>query len=99
MSSNLPDQGNRTARLIAALGVSQPQLAAWLRVRQSTVSRMVGGQEEAGPVSRLLDQLEAVIADRGVEAARDWVKSGALAPDAPAPRPSHIMQSGFGSFL
>lgn len=33
-------------------------MAEYLGVRQATVSRLENGQEESGPVSRLLDLLE-----------------------------------------
>ena len=80
------------------LRLSQPELAQWLRVTQPTVYRLAAGQDEPGPVSRLFDQLEQVIASRGADEARAWLLSGALWPPAPAERPSHIMQAGFGSF-
>ena len=85
--------------MLARLSLSQPQLAQWLRVSQATVHRLAVGTSEPGPISKLLDQLEAVVAERGVEAARAWVLSGASSPEEPEPaRPSHLMQSGFGGF-
>lgn len=45
--------------LLLLLKWTQPQMAAFLRVDQSAVSRMSRGQPESGPVSRLLDQLSA----------------------------------------
>jgi len=94
---------SRSSILLTRLSLSQPQLAQWLRVSQTTVSRLVSGQDEHGSVSRLLDQLEFMIAQRGAAAAREWVLSGAISPEPPAPapaaeRPSHIMQAGFGNF-
>jgi hypothetical protein len=73
--------------LIAELGLSQPHFARWLKVTQPTISRLVLGQPEPGPVSRLLDQLEALLDRDGAAAARAIVLSGApiaLAPPAPA---------------
>lgn len=49
----------RTERLRLAKTWTQPQLADYLGVRQATVSRLENGQDESGPVSRLLDLLEA----------------------------------------
>jgi predicted transcriptional regulator len=93
----------RTATILATLDLGQPQLAGWLRVTQATVSRLVSGQTEPGPISKLLDQLEDVLSSLGPEAARELVLTGVVSPDrlaasAPADRPTHIMQSGFGSF-
>lgn len=51
----------RTERLRLAKGWTQPQLADYLGVRQATVSRLEHGQDESGPVSRLLDLLAAEI--------------------------------------
>jgi ribosome-binding protein aMBF1 (putative translation factor) len=93
----------RTSALLEKLDLSQPQLALWLRVAQPTVHRMATGQDESGPASKLLDQLEELLAAKGVAAARAWVLSGTVSPEriaaaAPAERPSHLMQSGFGRF-
>lgn len=52
----------RTERLRLAKGWAQPQLAEYLGVTQATVSRLENGQDESGPVSRLLDLLAAEIA-------------------------------------
>jgi len=52
----------RTERLRLAKGWSQLRLAEYLGVKQATVSRLENGQEESGPVSRLLDLLEAELA-------------------------------------
>lgn len=49
----------RTERLRLAKGWAQPQLAEYLGVTQATVSRLENGQDESGPVSRLLDLLSA----------------------------------------
>lgn len=51
----------RTERLRLAKGWAQPQLAEYLGVTQATVSRLENGQDESGPVSRLLDLLAAEI--------------------------------------
>lgn len=51
----------RTERLRLAKGWAQPQLADYLGVTQATVSRLENGQDESGPVSRLLDLLAAEI--------------------------------------
>lgn len=48
----------RTERLRLRLEWTQPKMAEYLGVRQATVSRLENGQEESGPVSRLLDLLE-----------------------------------------
>lgn len=48
----------RIERLRLALNWNQPRMAAYLGVRQATVSRLESGQPESGPVSRLLDLLE-----------------------------------------
>lgn len=53
----------RIACLIERLGWSQPQMADYLGLRQASVSRMVNGQVETGPVVKLLDSLAI---------ARDW---------------------------
>jgi transcriptional regulator with XRE-family HTH domain len=50
---------SRTASLIKALGWTQADMAEWLRCHQATVSRLVKGEPESGPISRLLDILEA----------------------------------------
>jgi transcriptional regulator with XRE-family HTH domain len=54
----------RIARLRRALGWSQYQMGAFLRVSQPTVWNMENGQAEPGPVSKLLDQLEEAL-ERG----------------------------------
>lgn len=73
---------NRTARILAQLDLPQDVLAAWLGRAQSTVSRMVAGQEEPGPVARLLDLVESVIARDGIEAAAAMVRSGGFSVPA-----------------
>ena len=52
------DSTPRTKRLIEALGLTQAEMAEMLGVRQATVSRLVAGQRESGPVSILLDAIE-----------------------------------------
>ena len=50
----------RTANLMARKGWSQNQMAAYLGLSQSQVSRLqYGVSDETGPVSKLLDLLEA----------------------------------------
>lgn len=63
-------------------GWSQPEMGDYLGVHQSTVSRVESGEiGESGPVSKLLDLLEAA-----TEAAATWPASVARpAPSAPAP--------------
>ncbi len=85
----------RTATLIETLDLSQPEMARWLRTTQPTVSRMASGQPEPGPVSRLLDHLESVLADAGRDAARALVLSGALVAAAPEPFNITRHQAGF----
>lgn len=52
----------RTERLLAAKGWSQPEMAAYLGLSQSQVSRLVTGVSgETGAVAKLLDLLEAEI--------------------------------------
>lgn len=51
----------RIERLRNAMNWTQPRMAEYLGVRQATVSRLENGQAESGPISRLLDQLEAVV--------------------------------------
>ena len=53
---------NRTKTLSAALAWAQPDLAAFLGVSQSTVSRLALGGRETGPVARQLDQLQGGLA-------------------------------------
>ena len=53
----------RTERLRIAKGWTQPRMAEYLGVRQATVSRLESGQDESGPVSRLLDLLEVELSD------------------------------------
>lgn len=69
---------NRTAHAIETLDLAQPALAAWLGVAQPTVSRLVTGQPESGPISRMLDHLDLVLARDGVDAARAMVLAGSL---------------------
>lgn len=52
----------RTERLRRAKEWSQLQLAEYLRVQQATISRLENGQAETGPISHLLDLLEAGLA-------------------------------------
>jgi transcriptional regulator with XRE-family HTH domain len=52
----------RIEHLRNLLGWKQPSMAAFLRVDQSTVSRIESGRPEYGPISRLLDQVEAGLA-------------------------------------
>lgn len=59
----------RTERLRLAKGWAQPQLADYLGVTQATVSRLENGQDESGPVSRLLDLLAAEISPAPAPAA------------------------------
>lgn len=49
---------------------------------QATVSRLVSGQAEPGPISKLLDMLEQSIVVLGPRAAREWVLDGTISPDA-----------------
>ncbi|OYX02357.1 MAG: hypothetical protein B7Z14_03675 [Bosea sp. 32-68-6] len=49
----------RIERLRNAMNWTQPRMAEWLGVTQATVSRLESGQAESGPISKLLDQLEA----------------------------------------
>ena len=55
----------RIERLRNAMNWTQPRMAEYLGVRQATVSRLENGQAESGPISRLLDQLEAVVREVG----------------------------------
>lgn len=48
----------RIKTLRTAIGWSQGRMARYLRLSQASVSNMENGQEESGPVSALLDQLE-----------------------------------------
>ena len=52
----------RCFRLRELLGETQEEFSARLRVTQSTINRLETGQPEAGPISLLLDKLEADIA-------------------------------------
>jgi transcriptional regulator with XRE-family HTH domain len=62
----------RIERLRSLKGWTQPEMAAFLGLHQSQVSRMeTGKQDESGPVSRLLDQLETELASQHGEGARD----------------------------
>jgi transcriptional regulator with XRE-family HTH domain len=47
----------RAHALLDHLGWTQKDLADWLGVDRSTVSRLVAGRPEGGPIARLLDQL------------------------------------------
>lgn len=69
----------RTERLRASKGWRQSQMAAYLSVSQSTVSRLERGQAESGPVQRLLDLLETEPPFRPVSPLR--------ASSAPEPSP------------
>ena len=53
---------NRVERLLGEMSWPQRRLASYLRVSQAAVSGMVINGHETGPVSKLLDQLEADIA-------------------------------------
>jgi transcriptional regulator with XRE-family HTH domain len=52
----------RTKSLREKLGWSQARLASYLGLAQSAVARLEGGQNETGPVCRLLNLLEQDIA-------------------------------------
>ena len=68
-------------------GWNQPTMAAFLGVHQSQVSRIETGKlRESGPVSRLLDRLEAEIAAE--LCGRDGV--GASDDDAPSTQPKEL---------
>ncbi|RBP03830.1 helix-turn-helix protein [Roseiarcus fermentans] len=64
---------SRTARLIELLNLTQAQMAERLGVAQATVSRLVNGQRESGPVAILLDAMER-------EAPRQRVEGGGPVP-------------------
>jgi hypothetical protein len=51
----------RIVRLMGDLDWSRPVMAGYLGLTQRSVSRMAMGQPETGPVSKVLDQLEAVL--------------------------------------
>lgn len=76
----------RTARILSTIEVDQSRLAVYLHCSRSVVSRLASGQLEPGPVSRLLDQLEALLQRDGAAAARAIVLSGApIALASPTP--------------
>jgi hypothetical protein len=56
---------NRTKIIRDTLGLSQVEMGARLRVSQQVICRLEGGQVESGPVSLLLDQLEAQLIHEG----------------------------------
>jgi predicted XRE-type DNA-binding protein len=99
----------RLQNIISDLELKQPEIAAWLRVTQPTVSRMLKRGEESGPVTLLLDHLEKMIAQHGVSVVREMVLAGrvlpndddfaASAPTDATPRPVSMRrhQSGFSS--
>lgn len=89
----------RTAQLLEKLGIEQQALADWLGVSRSVVSRLkTGAAADDGPVSRMLDHLDGVLARDGAEAARALVLSGALSPEPAAPFSPNAHQAGFGRF-
>jgi transcriptional regulator with XRE-family HTH domain len=53
---------SRMKTLRGRLGWSQAQMAVHLRLTQAAISLIERGQPESGPVSLLLDQLEAALA-------------------------------------
>lgn len=57
------------------LGWTQPQMARYLGQSQANVSRMKSGQKESGSVSRLLDLLEAGLANGTQPAKAEEVSS------------------------
>ena len=68
---------SRTFRIRNALGESQADFAPRLRLSQASVARLETGQDETGPVSLLLDQIEADFA-----AGRLSPKGASAAPEA-----------------
>lgn len=56
----------RIKRLRLALRWSQRRMAEYLGLTQASVSLVENGQDESGPVSKLLDLLEARCAAEGV---------------------------------
>lgn len=54
----------RMQKVREALGMSQAAMARELRISQPLVCAIEGGAPESGPVSKLLDILEAEIAGR-----------------------------------
>lgn len=74
----------RTERLRLAKGWAQPQLAEYLGVTQATVSRLENGQDESGPVSRLLDLLEGQLILELVEDEPSALAAAAGADAVPA---------------
>jgi transcriptional regulator with XRE-family HTH domain len=81
----------RTQRLRTVLKWPQWRMAEYLGVSQPTVTRLERGQAETGPISRLLDLLEAEIARRPFPAPDDSSPGASLAGgtgDASPPAPS-----------
>lgn len=78
----------RIAALLDHLGWLQKDLAAYLSVDRTVVSRMANGQPEPGPVSKLLDLL-ATERGRADLTAAVWAEARAARPEpASAPDPA-----------
>lgn len=90
----------RIERLRSLKGWTQPRMAAYLGVRQATVSRLESGQPESGPVARLLDLLESepAISEPAAPCAAEpnsgAVPEGAAALPAPAAATSRPVGAG-----
>jgi hypothetical protein len=63
-------------------------MAAFLRVDQSTVSRIESGRPEYGPISRLLDQVEAGISAGVLRPGMTPEEARAALMPADVPRPA-----------
>ncbi|WP_439572615.1 hypothetical protein [Phreatobacter sp.] len=63
-----PKPKSRMQRVREAMGLSQAAMARELRVSQPLVCAIEGGGSESGPISKLLDILEAQLAANGAHA-------------------------------